>query len=114
MAHDIDEVISGYRTITGKAAIMPEWAMGLWQSRERYKTENEILSTVKEFRNMKIPLDNIVEDWSYWKEDQWGSQEFDESRFPSPAKMIDTLHDFLSCTFYDFCMGKVLRRHQRL
>jgi alpha-D-xyloside xylohydrolase len=96
---DIDEVISGYRTITGKAAIMPEWAMGLWQSRERYKTQNEILSTVKEFRDRKIPLDNIVEDWSYWKEDQWGSQEFDETRFPSPAKMIDTLHDLYHTHF---------------
>jgi len=90
---NIDQVISGYRTITGKAAIMPEWAMGFWQSRERYKTQDEILSTVKEFRDRKIPLDNIVEDWSYWKEDQWGSQEFDETRFPDPKGMISTLHD---------------------
>jgi len=89
---NIDDVISGYRSITGKAVIMPEWAMGLWQSRERYKTQAEILNTVKAFRDRKIPLDNIVEDWSYWKEDQWGSQEFDETRFPSAEKMIDTLH----------------------
>jgi alpha-D-xyloside xylohydrolase len=88
-----DDVISGYRSITGKAVIMPQWAMGFWQSRERYKTQDEILNTVKEFRSRKIPLDNIVEDWSYWKEDQWGSQEFDESRFPNPAGMISTLHD---------------------
>jgi alpha-D-xyloside xylohydrolase len=90
---NIDQVISGYRTITGKAAIMPQWAMGFWQSRERYKTQGEILNTVKEFRDRKIPLDNIVEDWSYWKEDQWGSQEFDETRFPDPKGMISTLHD---------------------
>jgi len=90
---NIDQVISGYRTITGKAAIMPQWAMGFWQSRERYKTQDEILNTVKEFRERKIPLDNIVEDWSYWKEDQWGSQEFDETRFPNPKGMINTLHD---------------------
>ncbi len=88
-----DEVISGYRNITGKAVIMPQWAMGFWQSRERYKTQNEILNTVKEFRDKKIPLDNIVEDWSYWKEDQWGSQQFDETRFPDPVGMINTLHD---------------------
>jgi alpha-D-xyloside xylohydrolase len=88
-----DDVISGYRTITGKAVIMPQWAMGLWQSRERYKTQDEILNTVKEFRDRKIPLDNIVEDWSYWKQDQWGSQEFDETRFPNPTGMITTLHD---------------------
>jgi alpha-D-xyloside xylohydrolase len=88
-----DEVISGYRTITGKATMMPQWAMGFWQSRERYKTEEEVLTTAKEFRDRKIPLDNIVEDWSYWKQDQWGSQEFDETRFPDPKGMITQLHN---------------------
>lgn len=90
--NNMDEVISGYRTITGKAPIVPIWALGFWQSRERYKTENEILSTVDEFRKRKIPIDNIVLDWSYWKEAEWGSQEFDETRFPSPDSMIDVLH----------------------
>jgi alpha-D-xyloside xylohydrolase len=90
---NMDEVISGYRTITGKSPIVPKWAMGFWQSRERYKTENEILGTVSEFRKRKIPLDNIVLDWSYWKQDDWGSQEFDASRFPSPDSMIRTLHE---------------------
>lgn len=90
--NNMDEVISGYRNITGKAPIVPKWALGFWQSRERYKTENEILSTVDEFRKRKIPIDNIVLDWSYWKEAEWGSQEFDETRFPSPDSMIDVLH----------------------
>ena len=88
-----DEVISGYRTLTGKATILPKWAYGFWQSRERYKTQDEILNTVKEFRSRKIGLDNIVLDWSYWKVDQWGSHEFDSSRFPDPAGMMKTLHD---------------------
>lgn len=90
---DLDEVIAGYRLLTGKASIVPKWAMGFWQSRERYKTQDEILSTVKIFRERKIPLDNIVLDWSYWKEDQWGSQEFDKERFPAAEKMISDLHD---------------------
>jgi alpha-D-xyloside xylohydrolase len=89
---NMDEVISGYRTITGKATIVPKWAMGFWQSRERYKTQEEILNTASEFRKRKIPLDNIVLDWSYWKENQWGSQEFDTSRFPNPDQMISDLH----------------------
>ena len=89
----MDEVISGYRTITGKATIVPKWAMGFWQSRERYKTQDEILNTVAEFRKRKIPLDNIVLDWNYWKENNWGSQEFDSSRFPAPDSMIKVLHD---------------------
>jgi alpha-D-xyloside xylohydrolase len=87
-----DQVISGYRTVTGKAVLMPKWAMGFWQSRERYKTEEDILTTVKEFRDRKIALDNIVLDWSYWKEPEWGSQEFDPARFPNPDNMIKTLH----------------------
>ncbi|CAN5789125.1 glycoside hydrolase family 31 protein [soil metagenome] len=89
---NMDEVISGYRTLTGKAPIVPKWALGFWQSRERYKTQQEILSTVDEFRKRKIPIDNIVLDWSYWKESQWGSQEFDKTRFSSPDSMIDVLH----------------------
>jgi alpha-D-xyloside xylohydrolase len=90
--NNMDEVIGGYRQLTGKAPIVPKWALGFWQSRERYKTQDEILSTVDEFRKRKIPIDNIVLDWSYWKQSEWGSQEFDETRFPSPDSMIDVLH----------------------
>ncbi len=90
---NIDEIISGYRKLTGKAPMMPKWAMGLWQCRERYKTQKELISIVKEFRERKIPLDNIVQDWFYWKEDQWGSHEFDSSRFPDPAGMVKELHE---------------------
>ena len=90
--NNIDEVISGYRSITGRATMPPKWVFGFWQSRERYKTQDEILNTVDEFRKRKIPLDNIVEDWSYWKQNDWGSQEFDTSRFSNPDSMIDVLH----------------------
>jgi alpha-D-xyloside xylohydrolase len=90
---NMDEVISGYRSLTGKATMLPLWAYGFWQSRERYKTQDEILSTVKEFRQRKIPLDNIVLDWSYWKQDDWGSQEFDLTRFRNTDSLIKVLHD---------------------
>lgn len=89
---NMDEVIAGYRQLTGKSTIAPKWAMGLWQSRERYKTQDEILNTVKEFRSRRIPLDNIVLDWNYWEQDAWGSQDFDASRFPKPDSMIRALH----------------------
>jgi alpha-D-xyloside xylohydrolase len=91
-----DQVIAGERLVTGKAPMMPKWAMGFWQCRERYKTQDELLSTVKEFRQRQIPLDNIVEDWFYWKEDQWGSHEFDPERFPNPDTMVKQLHDSLN------------------
>jgi alpha-D-xyloside xylohydrolase len=87
-----DEVISGYRHLTGKSPIMPKWAMGYWQSRERYKTQDELLDVVKEYRKRNIPLDNIVLDWSYWPVDAWGSHEFDAARFADPAGMIDQVH----------------------
>lgn len=87
-----DEVIKGYRTITGKAPIMPKWAMGFWQSRERYKTQDEIIGALKEFRRRHIPIDNIVLDWNYWPETAWGSHEFDKNRFPNPKGMVDSIH----------------------
>lgn len=90
--NNIDEVISGYRTLTGKAQVMPKWAMGFWQSRERYKTQDEILSVMTEFRKRQIPIDNIVQDWSYWEEDQWGAHDFDTTRFANPQAMIDSIH----------------------
>lgn len=92
---NLDQVITGYRDITGKAPMMPRWAMGLWQCRERYKTQDELLSVVKEFRQRQVPLDNIVQDWFYWKEDQWGSHEFDPARYLDPEGMVRTLHDDL-------------------
>lgn len=90
---DIDEVISNYRTITGKAQVMPKWSMGFWQSRERYKTQEELLGVLSEFRKRHIPIDNIVLDWSYWPQDKWGSHDFDLNRFPDAAGMIDKVHD---------------------
>lgn len=89
---NMDEIISGYRTLTGKSPVMPKWAMGFWQSRERYNTQDELLGTLKEFRDRKIPIDNIVLDWFYWPEDSWGSHEFDSNRFPAPKVMLDSVH----------------------
>lgn len=89
---NMDKIISGYRQLTGKATILPRWAYGFWQSRERYKTQDEVVGALAEFRKRKIPIDNIVIDWSYWEEDQWGSHEFDPTRFPDPQKMMDDIH----------------------
>lgn len=91
--NNMDGLISGYRQLTGKAQVMPKWAMGYWQSRERYKTQDELLSTLQEFRKRHIPIDNIVLDWFYWREDNWGSHEFDLTRFSDPKQMMDKVHD---------------------
>ncbi|MGG9960909.1 TIM-barrel domain-containing protein [Ferruginibacter sp. SUN106] len=88
-----DEIISGYRRLTGKTPVVPKWVLGFWQSRERYKSQDDILTTVKTFREKKIPLDNIVQDWQYWKINEWGSQQFDPARYSNPDSMIEVLHN---------------------
>ena len=60
-----DEVISGYRTLTGKASLYPKWSLGFWQSRERYTTQDELVGTLAEMRRRGIPVDKIVQDWQY-------------------------------------------------
>ncbi|WP_407933619.1 TIM-barrel domain-containing protein, partial [Dysgonomonas sp.] len=90
--NNADDVIKGYRTVTGKSQIMPKWAMGFWQSRERYKTQAELLGVVDEYRKRNIPLDNIILDWSYWPKDAWGSHDFDTERFPDAKGMMDSVH----------------------
>ena len=89
---NLDQVVSGYRTLTGKASLYPKWVLGFWQSRERYKTQDEIEGTLAEFRKRHIPIDNIVQDWNYWPEDQWGSHRFEASRYPNPQQMLDKVH----------------------
>ncbi len=89
---NLDEVISGYRTLTGKASVYPKWALGFWQSRERYQSSKDIEDNLKKFRDLKIPIDNIVQDWNYWKLDSWGSHEFEAARYPNPQAMLDSVH----------------------
>ena len=89
---NMDEVIAGYRELTGKAPILPKWAYGFWQSRQRYETQDQLLGVVHEYRKLGLPLDNIVQDWLYWPQDQWGCQCFDPARFPDPKAMVDDAH----------------------
>ena len=88
-----DAIISGYRSLTGKAPLFPKWAYGYIQSRERYKTQDEVLATVSEYRERNIPLDVIVLDWQYWKTDWWGQKSFNPLKFPDPAGMMEVLHE---------------------
>jgi alpha-D-xyloside xylohydrolase len=89
----MDGAIAGYRQLTGAAAMLPRWAYGYVQSKERYKTQDEVVATVKEFRKRRIPLDLIVQDWNYWTPDHWGSPVPDAARYPDLAAMTRTVHD---------------------
>ncbi|MBB4129245.1 alpha-D-xyloside xylohydrolase [Xanthomonas translucens] len=90
---DADQVIAGYRELTGKAVLLPKWAYGFWQSRERYKSQDELVGALAEYRKRKLPIDNIVLDWSYWPENAWGSHDFDKTHFPDPDGMVKSVHD---------------------
>lgn len=89
----IDEQIAGYRQLTGDAPMYGKWAYGYWQSKEHYHTQDEVLAVAKEYRRRQIPIDNLVQDWNYWgNNDKWGGMIFDETRYPRPKEMMDQLH----------------------
>ena len=89
---ELDNVVAGYRRVTGPAPMVPRWTMGLWQSRQRYETSKASLDVVDGFRKRGIPFDTIVQDWFYWKENAWGSQDFDPARFPDPERWVRDIH----------------------
>ena len=86
------EVLRQYTALTGQAPLLPRYAFGFIQSKERYKDAEELLSVVKEYRRRKVPLDVIVQDWQTWPEGQWGYKTFDTSRYPDPKALTDELH----------------------
>ena len=90
---DADKVISTYRKLSGQAPMLPLWAYGFWQCRERYTSSAHLVETVKEFRNRQLPLDAIVQDWQYWGKNGWGVPKFDETHYPDPTKLMKDLHD---------------------
>lgn len=89
---DADQVISSYRNLSGNVPMLPLWAFGFWQCRERYSSSAQLIETVKEFRSRKIPVDVIVQDWQYWGKYGWGAMKFDETYYPDPKALMDELH----------------------
>jgi alpha-D-xyloside xylohydrolase len=87
-----DKIISAYRKLTGIAPMFPKWVYGYMQSKQKYNTQDEIVSIVKGFRDRKFPLDLIVQDWQYWPENQWGQKSFNRKNYPDPKKMVDDIH----------------------
>ncbi|MCP9753475.1 TIM-barrel domain-containing protein [Ferruginibacter sp. HRS2-29] len=87
-----DEIIAGYRHLSGSVPMLPLWAYGFWQCRERYTSGEHLVSTVQKFRERKLPLDVIVQDWQYWGKHGWGVPQFDTTHYPDPAGFIKTLH----------------------
>lgn len=90
---DITGVQAKMRDLTGQAPMFPLWTYGYWQSRERYKTQDELLGVVEKYRSLKVPLDGIIQDWQYWGKDSlWNSMSWDKANYPDPVKMADKVH----------------------
>lgn len=87
-----DEIIASLRTLTGRAPMLPRWAFGYIQSKERYRSAAELLETAAMFRTLNIPVDCIVQDWYTWPEGLWGEKRPDPARYPDPAALVEALH----------------------
>jgi alpha-D-xyloside xylohydrolase len=90
---EFDHIIALYREATGQAPLFPKWSFGLFQSQDRYLSQAEILSVKDKYRNNKIPVDCIVQDWYYWDPDVIGTHVMNPGRYPDPKGMIDSLHN---------------------
>jgi alpha-D-xyloside xylohydrolase len=91
---NIDGSIAGMRDLTGQAPMFPLWTFGYWQSKERYKSQNELVGVVNKYREIGVPLDGIIQDWQYWGNNYlWNAMEFLNSEFPNPKKMVEDIHN---------------------
>lgn len=89
-----DGTVAQMRKLTGQAPMPPLWTFGFWQSRERYKSQAELLEVVKKYRQLDVPLDGIIQDWQYWSTDnsQWNAMDFGNFEYPEPKVMLDEIH----------------------
>lgn len=88
----MDEIIAAYRELTGRAAPMPKWILGYWQSKERYSTQQELVDVVQRYRELGVGLDVIVQDWKTWVGEEWGDKHLDTERYPDLAAAMEKIH----------------------
>ncbi len=86
---EFDRIIGAYRELTGAAPLFGKWAYGFWQCKNRYSTQEQLLGIARKYRELHIPVDNIVQDWFWWK--RKGEHVFN-SNYPDPKAMVDELH----------------------
>lgn len=88
-----DGVIAQMRWLSGKVPMVPMWTYGFHQSRERYKSQAELLEVLRTYRKLQVPIDGMVQDWQYWGSNYtWNAMEFLSDDFPQAQRMIDEVH----------------------
>lgn len=85
------EILCQYADATGHAPDFPEWAVGLWQSKLRYETQDEVLEVAREYRRRGIPLEVLTIDYYHWT--RLGDWRFDPDEWPDPKGMVEELAD---------------------
>ena len=92
-ADKLDGVIAGYRHLTGSAPLFPRQFYGLLQSKERYKTAEELVEVTEEHFKRDIPVDVIIQDWQYWGGmDQWSGMRVDTEKFGDLQAAAERIH----------------------
>ncbi len=86
---EFDNIIAAYRDMTGQAPLFGKWAYGFWQCKNKYESQAEVLGVAHKYRELHIPVDNIVQDWFWWN--IMGEPVFNKN-YPDPKGMIDDLH----------------------
>jgi alpha-D-xyloside xylohydrolase len=93
VAGGAEAVVRGFRRLTGRAPLLPKWAFGFVQSRERYETADELVEVAHRYRELDVPIDGLVQDWKSWPGEEWGQKTVDPQRFPDLAAMKQALSD---------------------
>lgn len=89
-----DGVIANMRDLTGQSPMLPLWTFGYFQSKERYKSQDELVDVVKQYRKLGVPLDGIIQDWQYWGNNYlWNAMNFLNADFSDPKKMVNDIHN---------------------
>jgi alpha-D-xyloside xylohydrolase len=89
---DAAEALRLQAAVTGRTRLLPKWAYGYMQSKERYHSAEELEQTARRFRDEGLGLDCLVQDWHTWQEGLWGDKTPDPARFPSVSSLMDSLH----------------------
>lgn len=85
------EIEEQYADVTGKVPMMPDYAMGFWQCKLRYQTQDELLSIAREYKKRGLPISVIVVDFFHWT--NHGEWKFDPDYWPDPEGMIRELKE---------------------
>lgn len=91
---DGNEAIRRMRQLTGDVPLLPLWAYGYFQSKERYQSADEVMGVAHEYRRLGVPIDCVVQDWQYWGDNNyWNAQEFLADGYSNYQEMIDSVHN---------------------